>query len=124
MSNEKRILAEKRRVELRCLGIDPHLFLVATKWINKHYSYVLYEDKGLIWTVDEYGKTDKCVSRTDIKDEIRDVLGIDSKMCTKIVNEWERDRVLYHRMTEDISLHWKYLFVPLLYGEDDEEYHF
>ena len=105
------------------MGIDPYLYHVATRYLNQRYAYVIKDGEPIIFYT-QTNELDARARRVDITTDLKKMLGVDHKAARDIIHEWERDRQIYHKMTENVTLHWQFLNVPLLCGETDEEYNF
>lgn len=113
------ILARKRRAELKCLNIDPDTFLMITNYLNTKYKFIVKGEKTFVFSMD-----DEPTTTHDIVKDVVEVFALPKSEVRKMRDEWVRDRYIYHNMTENVSLHWEFLNVPLMYGENFEDYNF
>ncbi len=101
-------LLAKRKVELECLGIDPRVYVLISKKLNKDYIFIY---KGVATYI--FDKQDNPIRPEDIKEVLRLVFGLDEILAENVYTEWRRDRVIYHNMMEEPSKYYNWLTLPL-----------
>jgi hypothetical protein len=118
-SDKQKYLAKWKRIELEALGIDPVLFHLVCTYINKKYVHIT-KGTGTYFIFKVGDIKSGPVENRELVSDIKNFFGIKPRMARKMLVEWERERIIYQKLSDEATLHWDYMTVPLLYGQEDE----
>ena len=112
-------LVLKRQAELSCLGIAPRLYYMVTKYLDRHVTTVVKDEKFYTFKNSDFNNlilngssSSNYIDKDDLMYDIVKTFSIDGKLANKILNEWKRDKIIYKEMTKNVGKYWKYLSLP------------
>ena len=112
-------LVIKKHAELSCLGIAPRLYYIVSKYLDRHVTTVVKDNKFYTFKNKEYenleiletGEEDY-ITYDKLLDDIAESFSLEKEIALKILSEWRRDKIIYKEMTKNVSKYWKYLSLP------------
>lgn len=127
MTKEEEIaLYKKRRVDLACLGINPNLYFICSKFLNNIIYVVVRDENTYLFYQKSYNNSRKrgSVDELDVLSILIDALGVGEDILTPIIREWIREMEMRYKMSQDAIKYWEYLTLPIVPEEIVESYNF
>lgn len=127
-------LAKKKRIELECLGIDPKIYVVATKLLNQHcITRVINGACARFKNTEYYNKIkNPQFTKNNAVNVLEEFLGLEEKLIHRILLEWERDTIIHHNYMDNFNEFSDYILIPINYAKpntptekiEDEKFNF
>jgi hypothetical protein len=132
LTENQKILHNKRLAELRCLSIDPILYYNIYKFLDKRAYVVVKDYKVFLFPTKLFENKElkknigsHYIDNGELILEIIKVYGIDKYLATNILKEWQRDKIIYSNMSLSNMEYWDYLILPLSAKEiEEDDYNF
>ena len=112
---DKQTIIRKKKSELLSLGIDPNIYYHISKFFNKSFMFIYKNYEVIVFRDDEK------IFEEDLLEEINIVFNITGPVASLILDEWVRDRIIYHNMMDNQKKYFDYLSLPLPYNDNDHE---
>ena len=106
------ILVEKRNAELECLGISAPLYHSVKKYLSLRYNIGFKGDRIMLVPKDGYKDKTNTITSQTCSSDIKRVFSLDSNLAVTIIGEWKRDKLIFHKMTDQAHKYFKFMVIP------------